>query len=118
MSKGARQSCSGKPALAHRRIEAGRASQDLLGRRGAVAAPGDDLIRADQGEIRAVELARLLARQIDDGQVEAEARRGALERCARRRALAEPQQRPLEAEGVEQRAPVLEPEMRRATAGA
>src|SRR3954449_11588845 len=119
---------------------ADRDRRDGLGPGIVEAAPGDDLIGAHERERGLVELAcragRYLeeverqphggrgplepggraGRYIDDVERHAHAARGSDEAVDRRWRGAEPQERPLEAEDVEQRATVVQPDVRRATA--
>src|SRR4051812_2598707 len=95
---------------------ADRDRRDGLGPGIVEAAPGDDLIGAHERERGLVELACRAGRYIDDVERHAHAARGSDEAVDRRWRGAEPQERPLEAEGVEQRATVVQPDVRRATA--
>src|SRR4051794_10982256 len=74
------------------------------------AAPGDDLVGSDERERGLIEVPRLLRRHVDDLELDTHAARGIDEALASRRCRAEPQKRPLEAEGVEERATLVQPD--------
>src|SRR6266550_1038024 len=84
--------------------------KDLLERARVVAAPGNDLIGADEYGVGAVDVPRLFAFQIDNLEVDA---------CQFFEFLAmrcETQQGPVETETIVKRSPLGKPEVRRASA--
>src|SRR6266850_2467953 len=84
--------------------------EDLLERTRVVSAPGDNLIRADEYRIGAVEVPGLFAFQIDDPEVDV------LRLFEFRAVRCQTQQRPVEAKAIVKGLPGGEPEMRRTPA--
>src|SRR5262245_21506508 len=81
------------------------------------AAPGNDLVRSDKGRVCLIEIAGIVAIDIDNGQIEPEAARRLGDVLRNGTVAAQAQQRPLETERVVERAPVGKPEMGRPPAG-
>src|SRR3984893_12497524 len=87
-------------------------AENLAGRAGVVAPPGHDLVGAAEGEIGLIELPRLFASHIDDFKVDV---RGSCRRAEGFAvSLAQAQQGPFEAEEIEERSSILQPQVRRA----
>src|SRR4051812_41101596 len=82
-----------------------------------VAAPGDDLVGTDQGEIRIVELSRRWFGDVDHVEVEPCSPCGLDQRRACGVVTSHPEQGPFEAKGIEQRLAAFQPDVRRAAAG-
>jgi L-ascorbate metabolism protein UlaG (beta-lactamase superfamily) len=82
-----------------------------------LAAPGHDLVGTDQRQVCLIEIARLLGRQIEYGERQAEGCGGGGERRSIGRLLAQAQEREFEAKRIIERATVGEPEVRCAPPG-
>ena len=97
---------------------AGDPLQHLRGAGRCIAAPGDDLIGTDEGKVGAIEVARLVARHVENRKRHRERSRCRRERSRIDRGRPQAQERELEAERVVERAPVGQPQVRSAAAGA